>query len=161
LPSWANLGFERFTDKLKDNFLDAVSTWLKVPPSLFNLLVDFDASKLAGAALELVGYDWDSLIGLVQKAVGEQNYAVVATVLEELGEAKDEGIEGYLNSKLPVLKSDPDGDTDLFSQVTATLKDLVPEMLKEMIKSAMEPILLAVVDQVIALLNPAGRCTSW
>jgi len=40
--------------------------------------------------------------------------------------------------------------------VTATLKDLVPVMLLEMIKSAAEPILLALVDQVIALLNPAG-----
>ena len=45
---------------------------------------------------------------------------------------------------------------DLFSQVTATLKDLIPVMLLELIKSAAEPILFAVVDQVIALLNPAG-----
>jgi hypothetical protein len=133
----ANLGLERFTGKLKENFLDAVAGWLKVPPALFSLLVDFvDVSKLAGVALELVGYDWDSLIGLVQEAVGQQNYAVVATVLEELGDANDQGIEGYLNSKLPILKSDLDGDKDLFATLTKNLKDLVPAMLEETIKSA-------------------------
>ena len=54
--------------------------------------------------------------------MGQQNYAVVATVLEELGEAKDEGIEGYLNSKLPVLKSDPDGDTRWLAWASAGIR---------------------------------------
>ena len=53
----ANLGFERFTGNLKENFLKAVATWLKVPVELFNALIEFDVSKLAGVGLKLVGYD--------------------------------------------------------------------------------------------------------
>jgi hypothetical protein len=96
-------GLREFIAKLPENLLDGLLEWLKLPSGLKDLFGGGAGLKeFAGALLQVVGYDWDSLPGLLAEAVGPDNLAAILEIVEQVSafvEAPDK-LFGWVQDKI-------------------------------------------------------------
>jgi len=150
-------GFMDFYTNLKPNFRKGLATWLDVPQGLFT--IDVATATLAdyvNKLLELVGYDWVSLIELVQNAakiaVGENFLYYMIKIYDQISKIADsnEGLWEYAQRKV----------NELWDMLQNDLPGMLLDMIKQMIQQLIIDVVQAyVVDKLVELLTaltPAG-----
>jgi hypothetical protein len=100
----AKLGVQGFVDHLPEHFKKGLKDWLKLPIDIFDLVANFDLKKVPDLLLQLVGYSWDDLLGLVQEVVGPSNFALLLRIYEVIGGALDKGVVNFIGEEVSNLE---------------------------------------------------------
>ena len=96
-------GFNDFVDNAGEYVRTAIGEWLGLDVNLVNLDPGRGSGRLTdyvGVVLDLVRFNWNDVVGLVQEAVreavGAENLAVVLGVFEKVSAALSQGVGAWL-----------------------------------------------------------------
>jgi hypothetical protein len=111
-------GFKDFVTHIKVHFKKGLLDWLRLPPKLLDVgFEDFSLAGFTNILLELVGYTWDNLIGLVREAVGPQNYAVIGEAYDIIADVVDKGLFPWIEGQVKKIEGKLEGLGELWQDM--------------------------------------------